>query len=115
MSTDTRYNGWTNYETWLVNLWMDNEQGSQQFWHDAARECWAESGPKHPNPFVADHEGNARILLADRLKDEHEEARPETTGVFADLIGAALAEVNWYEIAQALLDTVKEETADHAD
>ena len=114
MSTDTRYNGWTNYETWLVNLWMDNEQGSQAFWHDVARECWAESGPKRPNPYT-DHDGNARILLADRLKDEHEEAQPEVTGVFADLIRVALAEVNWYEIARGLLDTVKEEVAARAD
>ena len=30
-SMSERYNGWTNYETWLVNLWMDNEQGSQEF------------------------------------------------------------------------------------
>ena len=22
--SDTRYNGWVNYETWLVNLWFDN-------------------------------------------------------------------------------------------
>lgn len=21
--TDTTYNGWTNYETWAVNLWLD--------------------------------------------------------------------------------------------
>ena len=21
------YNGWYNYETWMVNLWMDERQG----------------------------------------------------------------------------------------
>ena len=25
---DTRYNGWTNYETWNVALWLGNDQGS---------------------------------------------------------------------------------------
>ena len=29
------YNGWTNYETWNVALWMDNDYPSYQF----ARSC----------------------------------------------------------------------------
>jgi hypothetical protein len=27
MSTDTAYNGWTNYETWNVGLWLSNDEG----------------------------------------------------------------------------------------
>ena len=25
--TDTDYNGWTNYETWNVGLWLGNDEG----------------------------------------------------------------------------------------
>jgi hypothetical protein len=25
--TDTQYNGWTNYETWNVALWLQNDEG----------------------------------------------------------------------------------------
>jgi hypothetical protein len=32
---DTTYNGWTNYETWNVALWINNEEGL----YELAREC----------------------------------------------------------------------------
>ena len=32
---DTTYNGWENYETWNVALWINNEEGLYEF----AREC----------------------------------------------------------------------------
>lgn len=33
--TDQTYNGWTNYETWNVALWIGNDQGL----YDLAREA----------------------------------------------------------------------------
>ena len=33
--TDTTYNGWTNYETWNVALWINNEEGL----YELAMEC----------------------------------------------------------------------------
>jgi hypothetical protein len=38
MSDDKKYNGWTNYETWNVALWLDNEQSSERHWRGAAQE-----------------------------------------------------------------------------
>ena len=35
------YNGWTNYETWAVALWIGNEPGSYEYWeHDQAEDCY---------------------------------------------------------------------------
>lgn len=25
--SDQKYNGWTNHETWLVNVWITNDEG----------------------------------------------------------------------------------------
>ena len=33
--TDTRYNGWENYETWNVSLWLGNDEGL----YEIARLC----------------------------------------------------------------------------
>lgn len=30
MANENEYQGWKNYETWNVKLWIDNEQGSQE-------------------------------------------------------------------------------------
>lgn len=108
---DKTYNGWTNYETWAVKVWMDNESGSQEFFRDMAREVKESTGDKTPNPYM-NAQDNARASLADRLKEHHDEAAEEWMGdqasVFADLLNAALSEVNWCEIAEHLLDNLDE-------
>lgn len=109
---DQKYNGWTNYETWAVKLWMDNEVGSYHYWNEAAQEAWNESGPESPNQFIPTHEGNAQAVLAQRLKEEHDTQSEHPVfkaadgSVYADLLNAALSEVDWHEIASALLEDV---------
>ena len=33
----SNYNGWTNYETWAVKLWFDNEEATYRNWMERAR------------------------------------------------------------------------------
>ena len=40
MTTDTRYNGWSNYETWNVALWLDNEEPMYILTRETMRELW---------------------------------------------------------------------------
>ena len=103
MNTQT-YNGWTNYETWAVNLWLDNEEGTQAYWSERAREVFRTSEADEYNTRTE----RAKSDLADELKREHEENTPEVTGVFADLLNAALSEVDWHEIAKSMIDNAKE-------
>jgi hypothetical protein len=73
MPEDTTYNGWTNYETSCVNLWIDNDQGSQEYWRDQAKEHW-----ENPIKLLADFSRSerARAGLAAQLKDEIEDDNP---------------------------------------
>lgn len=108
MSEAKTYNGWTNYETWNVKLWMDNEQGSYNYWTATAQECYDDA--EADDTFT--RKERAAFDLADRLKSEHEEAMPEVSGMWADLLSAALSDVNWHEIAENMLDDVDEDETD---
>ena len=90
------YNGWSNYETWNVKLWMDND-GSDQYWNEQAEEIAKQYG-----------KDNSASYLADMLKEEMNENAPDLgASCFSDLLSAALSEVDWYEIAEAILENVE--------
>lgn len=91
MSDRDQYNGWTNYETWNVKLWIDNDQGSYEYWRERTRESGGD---------VAD--------LAQWLRDEHEDGMPEIDGTYADLLRGALSDVNWHEIAESMIEDARE-------
>jgi hypothetical protein len=107
---DRTYNGWTNYETWCVNLWIDNDKGSQDFVRDQAREFYDEAKADTVGHVVWTQSETARFRLADWLKDHWEENRPELPDAYGDLLGGALGAVNWDEIARHHIDAVKEES-----
>jgi hypothetical protein len=103
---DETYNGWTNYETWNCKLWIDNDQGSQEFWREAAKEAFDDS--QRSGLFT--REENAAVRLMDSLKDYHEANMPDLpeASFYTDIFNAALSQVNWYEIAKSLIDSLKE-------
>ena len=104
MANEKNYNGWHNYETWDVKLWLDNDAGSQELqreWAKQAREEKRDFLKIHPNWPVREPTG----ILADIVKDFIEECAPELgASMFSDLLNAAIGEVDWYEIAEAILE-----------
>ena len=123
--TDTSYNGWTNYETWNVKLWIDNEECDYRYWLERVQEIKSE----HTGDCEACNEtgmqanidepclecdGTGRVLdidatrytLMTTLKDWVEENNPlgDQANMYSDLLGAAISEVNWHEIATNMLE-----------
>ena len=101
MSEDKTYNGWTNYETWCANLWLDNDQGSYERWTERAEE------------LVNEHEGDkdeAAITLAEELEADMDEFAPEVHGVYSDLLRASMGEIDWREIAEHFCADVEYES-----
>jgi hypothetical protein len=80
--TDTKYNGWTNYATWRVNLEIFD--GFDPF------------------DYFSDDQANMMDWLADYLKEYAEENIEQTSseGLARDYALAFLQEVNWHEIAE---------------
>jgi hypothetical protein len=93
------YNGWFNYETWLVNLWLSNDQDSYDMVRDLIR-----------NPYS----DRAVYDLADALKEYIEESNPlaSEANLFSDLINAALCEVNYDDIAEHWITDYKFDNPD---
>ena len=96
--TDKTYNGWTNYETWLVALWIDNEEGSYSDRCAAADEAW-EDTDEADTP--EDRSDAARIALAKWIDDYIEEVVDSFSlaGFVADLVSSATSQVDSFEIA----------------
>ena len=79
------YNGWANYETWCVNLWLTNE-------------------PTTDEDLTAIVKRNEESYIkADRLQEYVASLNEEIldkASLATDLLGNALAHVNWREIVE---------------
>ena len=93
MPDDTTYNGWTNYETWCVNLWLTNESGTSEELDRIAHD--------RPIDSTVGDIDLSNIMKADVLRDWLQEEMPDLGNtMFSDLLNASLEMVNWREIIE---------------
>ena len=84
MKTLVGYNGWKNYETWLVNVWLNNEE---------------------PSYYMLEELKAAPIGVAEKAERLEEAVRDmywfEPYGIVADIVNMALGSVDWLAIIEA--------------
>ena len=83
------YNGWTNYETWLVNLWLSCDRGLYEYIQELKEQY------------------SDKYELGDAIKEFIEESDPCADGeasLYSDMLKGALSVVNWSEVAEVCLE-----------
>ena len=98
-----KYNGWSNYETWCVNLWLDNDEYSQRELRCFAEQCVEDA------QIDGSDKSHAVYECSKMIQESVELMMPDIEGLFADLLNSALSEVNYYEIAEYIVNDVMEE------
>lgn len=108
--TDETYNGWKNYPTWVVNLWLSNDEGLYVHAREMAQTAIRVSPLDENVTKIWTAEEAARYRLADTFKSwVSDELAPDLGASFAaDLLGYALGEVDWDEIASAWIQDENE-------
>lgn len=87
-----KYNGWSNYETWCCKLWIDNDEEAYNYWQTRVKELEEANTDK------------IAYSLSKEIEEEVASLCPELTGMYQDLLNTALGHINFYEIAQCIVD-----------
>jgi hypothetical protein len=86
-----QFNGWTNKETWLVNVW----------YMDSMPEYFADMDQFHVEPDELEE-------TVQYIAEECEALSQLPAGLLSDFINDSWREVNWHELAEALNENLKE-------
>ncbi len=100
METYEEYNGWRNYETWVVNLWLTNDEVSYNSLYDLAKET--------PDKFALSQ--ILRVDTEERFYDLRDNSvnEIEIPGMFQDLLMKAIGRVDWLEVAEHAIEMLEE-------
>jgi len=99
------YQGWTNYETWSVNLWLTSEPDTVSTIDGVIDELKTNA----PGEDDIDDQGIKEDMvykLSEWIKDYVEDNSPlnDQASMYSDLLNGAISVVNYREIAENWLD-----------
>ena len=105
------YNGWKNRQTWLVNLWLNNEPSSQQALYDIANDA-EELVDGSPAPIYMRADTLMGYIM-DRfymLESLQKEIDNPFNGLFLDLINDGIWSADLEAIVSGAVDNYVEAT-----
>ena len=98
----TKYNGWTNYETWCLNLWIDNDRKWYRAVNNKAVGLVNVALTKEKQIEIL------RSFIIDLVQDEE----PKIDACFySDILNASIREVNFWEISTNIIDEARRDQA----
>ena len=117
--TEDTYNGWKNYETWAVGMFLDGNYDGPGTYYGAIETVRTQlEDVQHPTSEYWTVEQSERFGVAEALEDFVEEmTNPhmidddhpvQLEGLVADVFGAAMSAVDWHELADAWIESVRE-------
>ena len=103
--TDDTYNGWANRETWLVNLWLSNDQDLLETALDLITEALAQHARDLADLGIDDDADRRARCVGEALNTWLcDDFQWTDNGFTTDLIRAALGRVDDAELGSAWLD-----------
>ena len=109
----TKYNGWSNYETWNFKLWLDNDQDVHNYIIGEIKKIKA-IGYDAETFEVANF---LRSYIDDNMPNLNVSSKGQSlfgsmcdkNGFYQDILNTALRCINTYEVAESYLEDLKED------
>lgn len=95
------YNGWTNYETWLCNLHLENCEIQSQALGEMRDDCFRDASGDSLQEWREDALDKFRDGLRRHVTGSDSEDAVLPSGLWADLLESAFQEICWDELAES--------------
>ena len=108
----TRYNGWSNYETWNFKLWLDNDQDVHNYIINEIKKIKAigyDAEAYEVSNFLRSYiDDNMPNLNVSTKGQSVHGSMSDKNGFYQDILNTALRDINTHEIAESYLEEIRE-------
>lgn len=95
---EEKYNGWTNYETWLLKAWINNDETDYNYFQNVARQTLEN---------VADKD-KQQADFADHIKNYFADKKPRIKPIFFQmLLETAFGRIDFKDISISILEDME--------